>query len=261
MYNNDSDFYELLWQMNAELSPDFPYKNEMLMLRYGFDSDCAAYRSVLEEFEIDSEYIYHPTAYYTMILVSLIPIENGDFSLMSKLRYDTYELLCQQMERDGYYLEAQKLHFLLLVIYQLQNNEKKMKYHIRKGLELAMDHELYFGAAFYERLYKVPIDKILKDFPKEFANKIQYLGNVIHKGNAKFLDSGKNPSYLSILSSNEFEYAFLANQGYTNREIAQSKKISEKIVSRKYSEIYDKLGVKSKQELIDLINKTHKMKI
>jgi len=258
MYNCSPDFNSIMLSMQKELLEDFPYKKEMLLLRYGFDTDNTVYKSVLEEFFVDPTYNYHPSAYYILILLSIIPIQNGDFSLMSKLRYDTYELLCQEMEREGHFLEAQKLHYLLVVCYQLQNNAQKTEFHIHKGLQIAFEHKFYFVSAFYSRWYQAPTKKVLLDFPTDFSEKIQHFGNYIQENQAKFSNSQNNPLYLGLLSGIEFEYAFLANQGYTNREIAMKRKISEKKVSKIYNIIYDKLGVKNKQELIDLINISHK---
>lgn len=259
MFENNTEYDSILFSLNAALSEDFPYKKEMLTLRYGFDADNTAYKSVLEEFSVDSGYIYHPSAYYTLMLVSFIPIQNGDFSLMSRLRYETYELLCQQMEREGYFLEAQKLHYLLSVVYHLQNKEEKMEFHIRRGLQLAKEHELYFAAGFYARWYQTPTQKILRSFPSDFSKKVQTLGKLLQENQARFEESRQKPRYMSVLSGKEFEYAFLANQGYTNREIAKKQKTSEKTVSKIYNEIYDKLSVKNKQELVDMINCAHKV--
>jgi len=246
IYENNSDFDMLLWRMKMELSQNFAYKKETELLLFGFDADHVAYRSLLEKFAVDSGYLYHPSCYSVLALVAFIPIQNGEFSLMSKLRYDTQELICQQMERGGYYLEAQKMHYLLSVAYQLQNNTDKMETHIRCGLSLAMEHGLYYVAAFYERWYRAPTQRVLRDFPADFSQKIQSLGTAIQQKQARFEESHNDPSYITMLSDNEFEYAFLANQNYTNREIAQMMKASEKKVSRIYSEIYDKLGVKNK---------------
>jgi len=60
-----------------------------------------------------------------------------------------------------------------------------------------------------------------------------------------------------MLNNVELEYAFICNQGYSNREIADMKNISEKTVSRIFTEIYDKLGISSRKELIDIVNATH----
>lgn len=259
-YENSLLYDKLLVTLHQELAKDFPYKKEMMLLRYGFDADSGFYKSLLEEFSIDPQYSYHPSAYDTLLLVSLIPIENGDFSLLSKLRFDTQELLCCQMEREGHFCEAQKLHFLLVIVYQLQNDTRKTSFHIRRGLELAMEHALYYEAVHYANFYQEQTKSVLRSFPPEFAKRIRALASQVAESQQRFAKTRRTPSFLELLSGSEYEYAFLANQGYTNREIAQKHKISEKTVSRIYNEIYEKLGVTTKQELVDLINNTHRNK-
>jgi len=258
MFECNPRFEPLYLSFTQELAEEFPYQNEMRLMHFGFDADNTAYKSILDDFHIKTEYTYHPSAFYVAALVAFIPVQNGDFALMSRLRYDTQELLCQQMERDGHFLEAQKMHYLLAVCYQLQNNTAKTEAHIRRGLTLAQEHKLYFAAAFYERWYRNETRRILRDFPTDFSEKIKSLGAFIEEKLNKFSEMRGNKSYISELSGKEFEYAFLANQGYTNREIASKHKVSEKTVSRIYREIYDKLGVKDKQELVDLINGSHR---
>jgi len=257
-YENSSDFDSLLLRMNYELSQSFPYREDMQLIRYGFDADHVTYKSLLEDFTVDPEYVYHPSSFYVLALVSFIPIQNGDFSLMSRLRYDSQEVLCRLMERDGHFLEAQKMHYLLAVCYQLKNDTERMESHIRRGLTIAMEHELYYTAAFYGRWYPEATKKVLLSFPNDFSEKIQVFGSYIQKRQILFEESRNRETYMSSLSGREYEFAFLANQSYTNREIAVKYNISEKTVSKIFSRIYDKLGLNNRQELVELINSTHK---
>jgi len=258
IYENDPEYDIILWRLKFELSQDFPYKKEMMLLNYLFEVDYGYYGSILDDFSVDSDYVYHPTAFYVLLLITLIPIEAGDLSLLSRIRYDTYEALCQQMEREGHFFEAQQLHFLLLIVYQLQGNDEGSAFHIRRGLTLAMEYDFIFSAAFYRGYYLGQFDRVLEEFPRDFADRIRSSGELLHQRFMQFTESRQNPSFLGFLSDQEFEFAFLASQGYTNREIANRLNISEKTVSRKYSEIYDKLGITSKKALIEQINNTHK---
>jgi len=257
IYGDDGNFDATQRMLNDELSKDFPYKKEMMLFRYMLDANLGFYKPILDDFGIDPEYRYHPSAYHALSLVSIIPIENGDFSILSRLRYDTYELICQQMEHDGHFIEAQKLHYLLLVLYQLKQDKDRMLFHTRKGLEIAVEREFYWYAATYEHFYPNITRKALEDFPQEFSDTIHALGNAFQKKIVRFDLSLKNQTYFTLLSNKEYEYAFLANQGYTNRQIASKLHVSEKTVSKRYNEIYVKLGVKSKAELVAFINNTH----
>ncbi|HBL41330.1 MAG TPA: hypothetical protein DDY98_07115 [Ruminococcaceae bacterium] len=257
IYSNSPSYDRILSEMLSELITDFPHRNEMMLMRYGFDADNMLYQSILDEFFVSPEYIYHPSAYYTAILVSIIPIQNGDFALMKSLRYETYELLCQQMEYNGCFLEAQKLHYLLSVVYQLKNESQKMKQHIKCGLDIALRYRLYFSPALYAGWYPRQTKKVLKDYPADFAKKIINTANTMRQNPQGFEKARHIATYINFLSGKELEYAYLANQGYTNREIAKMHKVSEKNISKIYGEIYEKLKVHSKKELIDLINSTY----
>jgi len=257
IFCNSPDFKNTYNTFNEALTGDYPHKTEMIMFRYWFDSDFGSYKSILEEFFIDPEYTYHPSSYYLFLIASMLPIENGDMSILSKIRFDTYELLCQQMEHEGYYMEAQMLHLQLLGMFQLQGNQNKMHFHIRKALEIALKHKLYWNAAFSSHYFTTAFHKVLKDFPSDFSETIISTGNMLHKKLLEFESSGQSHSFLTVLSGKELEIAYLANQGYSNREVSHMMKLSEKTISKRYNAIYDKLGISSKKELSELINHTY----
>jgi len=248
---------DLLYEWNTEVSGEFPYKKEMLLLRSAFLLDYGYYKPIFDDFRVEPDYFYHPSAYRAFSLIALIPIENGRLSLLSKIRYDTQELLCQMMERDGYFFEAQQMHFLLLIVYQLKNDKENMRFHVRRGLQTALERDFYFYPAYYFGYYPDEFQEVLQEFPADFGKKLHALSAIIHESLKKFTAESKNPSFLGLLSDREFEYVFLASQDFSNSDVAQKLKVSEKIVSKMYAEIYDKLRVKNKSELIDLINRTH----
>jgi len=70
-----------------------------------------------------------------------------------------------------------------------------------------------------------------------------------------FTEKLKLIPYTAILSEKEYIFITYAIQGISNRDIAEQMKLSEKTVSHRFTVIYDKLGVKNKQELIDFIIK------
>jgi len=258
MFDNHADFNTILAELNTAYAVDFPYRKEMLLLRYDLESDAGYYKSLVEDFSIGPEYSYHPSAYYSLLILSLLTLVGGDLSLLSRLHYDTYEILCQQMEKEGHYLKAQELHYMLLIVYQLKEDEERMIYHTRRGLEIAMERKLYLNAALYEQYYPDVTRAVLKGFPQEFMSRICSLGLMLHENLVRFNESRTTPSYLGMLSEKDYKYAFQATQGYTNRQIALNLKVSEKYVSRKFTEIYEKLGVKNKQELVNKITSSHK---
>lgn len=256
--DNGPNFDTLYRAMKVELARRFPYQREMQLLQLGFEADLGYYKHLIDEFSIKLDYPYHPSSYNIFSIISLIPIANDNFKLLQNLRFDTYEVLCQQMEHEGFFLEAQKLHYLLLIVYQTQNNEERMLFHIRRGLELARDYNLYWNACNYYAYYPYTTDKVLVSFPTTFSDIIRTIGNKMHISYMRFSYSKNNSSFLGLLSSREFEIAFLASQGYTNREISGSLHISESNVAKSFNNIYGKLNISSKQELSKLIFNTHR---
>jgi len=252
--NNIRDYNRTLYEFNRLLAEDFPYKKEMLLFRYMLDQSNGRYASLLEGLNTEPGDEYHPSAYYMATQLSLCTLADNDFTLFSRLRYETYELLCTQMERDGYYLEAQLLHCLLIEIYRMQTNNEKMISHMRRALKIGLEHELYFYPAIHFFYYPDITKKVFKEFPKDFAEKISSLSDDVRKKYSNFADTRNELSYWNLLSKNEFVYISLAFQGYSNKQVASTLNRSDKYVSRMYSQIYDKLNVKNKNELIDLIN-------
>jgi len=191
-----------------------------------------------------------------MVYLSCISLIDGDVSLYSRLRFETYELECIRMERDGHFLEAQELHELLLEMYRMKSDDEMSLYHMRRDLEIAMEHELYFSPANNIYYYPGLTARVLEDFPAEFANKMRKLGAELHEKYIRFAQARDAQSYWDLLSEKEFVYITYAVQGYSNKEVSGMLKISEKAVSKRYGEIYDKLGVNNKQELVENIKRT-----
>ncbi len=245
-------------ELLRELRGDFPYKRELELFRYSVEMDYGSYGSIFRDFHIDPAYCYQSAADGMIAIISLIALVNGDLTLLSKLRYESYEHICQMLERRGLYLEAQQLHYSLVVVYQLQENEEKMRVHIRRALELAQEHELYFYAGYYRGFYPEVTDKVLREFPQEFAETVCALGDTTRLSYAQYTYGKDRPSFLGVLSEEEFDFAFLSTQGYTNQQIAKKKKLSEKRVSKIFSDIYARLNLNNKQELVELVNGTHK---
>jgi len=253
------DFEHSFSSFNASLAEDFPHKAEMLLLRCLLDVDSGYhYKFLLNGFRIRANEAYHPSTYDIIAFLSVFSLSNGDFSLLGKLRFESYEMLCMRMEHDGHFLEAQALHYVLLEIYQMQADEEMMLYHARCGLNISLEHDLYLSSALNLFYYPDIAQKVLADYPSDFSEKILALSRGLHEKYVKFANVRSSASYMSILSDREFAFVTLATQEYSNREIARMLKISEKTVSKRYNEIYEKLGIKNKQELVELISSVNR---
>jgi len=255
VYDSDVEEYDrFLLAFHMELAQDFPHQKEMQLLRYRMDANYLCYQNLWDGFRVEASYPYHPSAYEMMKNLSLLSLIRGDFALFSKMQFDVFETNCLQMEREGHFAEAQELHLLLVELYQIQANLEMALHHMRRAMGIAMERELYLRPAVHAFYYPEVTKNVLADFPEDFAAKMLALGREIHAMYVKFSASQQNSSFLSVLSDRDYLFISLAVQGRSNRETARQLKLSEKTVSKRYNDIYEKLNIKSKQELVELVN-------
>jgi len=259
-YKLDLPAFEKYFELFSKLlSTDFPHKNDMQAWRFQLCLDSGYnYKYILDNFKISSTENIHPSAYSLMFIYSIISQADGDFSMYSRLRFENYEIACMRMEEHGFFFEAQELHYFLLEFYQMKSNEEMMLYHLRCGLKIAYDHKLYYWAAAHVYYYPEITKKVLKEFPNDFADTMNELGQTLHEKYVAFTARKNTTPYLGILSDKEIKLATFAVQNISNQEVAKHLNISEKTVSKRYTVIYEKLGVKNKKELADLIIRSQK---
>jgi len=159
--------------------------------------------------------------------------------------------MCIQLESVGSYFEAQLLHIIMVYIYQAQANTEYALHHIRCALNLAEKNELYFLPAMNYYYLHEAFHAVFKDFSDEFMTKIQLSANPIYEGYINYTVHFNKPTFFSKLSQNDYKFAILATQGYSYSDVAKILNVSKSYVTRRYSEIYQKLGVKNKQEFSD----------
>jgi len=254
--NRAEEFKQLLAAFNSALSEDFPHKKDMLLFLFRMNHDSGHFKDILEDFHILPNDGYHPSSYDTMAFLSVGTLSDGDPSLFSKIRFDSYELHCLRMEQDGHFYEAQELHYILLEMYQIRSDFEMAEYHLRRGLEIAYEQNLIHRAAINVFYYATLTKKVLQDFPDDFADKVISLGNILHEALARFEKSQHRDSYWGLLNEKEFVYITFAVQGYSNKDVSRTLGVSEKTVSRIYNDIYDRMDVKNKKALVELILRT-----
>jgi len=257
-YENDQDDFNCsLYTFRFSLSDDFPYKKEMQLLRYWLEADFGYYSPLTEGLHFSSEGAYHRSAWGTAAALSVYALTNGDFSLFPQIRLEIYELACLLLEQEGQLFEAQMLHCGLVSAYQMQANNSMMITHLHRALEIAFSNELNLNPAILTYYYPDVAKKALSDFPVDFAKRVRTLGCDLHDRYVEFSKmQGKEP-YWSILADSEFALVSYAVLGISNREISRMLNVSEKTVSNRFGEVYAKLNVKNKAELVALANTTH----
>jgi len=241
-------------ELQVTLAKDFPYKKEMEIVTPWLNTVLVQFSSVSESLNLNVCYYYSPSVIPLISYLSFYHIAEDLQKMTTHTYYDTYELLCRQIELTGAYYEACEAHLALFCAYCLVLNEEAMLFHLRSGMNIAMEHNLPLLPACYFFYYFDAFQKIIEEYPKEFVEKIKINSKKISESISKFTEKNDITKIYSCLSSKDYRYILFALNGCTNKQVAQIMNISERTATNRYSEIFNKLGISGKKQLIELID-------
>lgn len=232
------------------LSADFPRKKEMELFLPWLDFIIGQVGRIPEKLNVDPAYDYHPSAWYLNTFLSAFNhTKANDYTPNTKCS-EPFVTLCRIAERDGYYVEGQELHVSLFMFHYFANNKGAMEYHLRNAVRLAYEHDLLYAIADIEAYYPDAVNAVLCEYPDSFAERIRKNSNKIIDNYSRFTKKASITNVYERLSKSDFRYAFYAIEGYANKQVADICGVSERTVAKRYNDIYDKLGINSKKELI-----------
>jgi len=237
--------------MNLLLSADFPCKKEMELFLLWLDFTVGRIGNIPNKLNTDPAYEYHPTAWYMSAFLSVFNYDGMNEETTNTKCTEPFGTLCRLMERDGCCVEAQELHMVLFIYQYGMNNNEAMQYHLRKAVRLAYEHGLLYVLADAETYYADAVNAVLNEYPDSFADRIRQKSLKIYENFSRFAEKSEKTSIYAKLSKNDFRFVFYAVEGFSNNKVAGICKVSQRTVATRYNEIYEKLGVKSKQELVD----------
>jgi len=251
LYDPGIDRKHYYYSMTLQLSKDFPFCREMRLLLPLFDFFTGQFVNIPEKLRDESRYEYHPSALYLFAFLSVFNLlENGsDTDSLSWL--DPYKTLCRIMESNGYYLEAQALHSALFVSYYALHDRESMRYHLAKTIDLAFRHDLIYAVADAEYYYSEEFRPMLQEYPDSFASQIRRSGKIIYENYVHFTKTADITMLYSKLSKSDYRFLIYALEGLTNKQVADICHVSERTVAKRYNDMYNKLGINSKQELLN----------
>jgi len=232
------------------LSEDIPRKKEMELFLIWLDYIIGQIGKIPEKLNTDAAYEYHPSAWYMNAFLSAF---NYDGNTPDPKCTEPFVTLCRLMERDGYYVEAQEMHFLLFISHYIAHNEELADYHLRRAVSIVYEHNLIFSVANATIYYADAVNAVLSEYPDSFAERIHKNCKIIIDNFSKFAKKASISNIYDRLSKSDYRYVFYAYKGYANKQIASICGVSERTVANRYYEIYNKLGINSKQELINQI--------
>jgi len=250
--NNCIKFKDNYNKLTSELKKDFPRKKEMSSLIYEIDENLGLVEYTVKKFDINSNYQYHESFYAHLASLCFMALFNSGKTNISEKDLIPYEYICKTLENKGYYADLQNIHLCLGNVYGLIANIDKMVFHYKKMFDLTQKYNLFYLPASTYFFYSKAFDEALISYPEDFKNKIKRLSNDVHTRFLQFSNSTISNNFYSLLKNKDYIYILLANQGYSNKEVARIIDTSESNVANKYSAIYGSLNVKNKNELVNL---------
>lgn len=251
-FSNYGEIFDIYAELTILMQKNFPHRKEIEILLHEADACLGANSYFINEFHVDSDYSYHPDFMAHLTVMSCFSIFISDVSRLVANDLIPYELSCANYEREGYYSDSLAIHLYLSLIFALMDLPEKMMSHLNSALTLAEKYELYWLPSMQYYYFKNIFDTALVDFSDDFASTIRDLAADVHERFTRFTSMESFETVLNILSSKDFILVYYAIQNKTNKEIAALLGISEKTVSKKYSIIYETLGISGKGELVNL---------
>jgi len=240
-------------RLNLLLNEDFPYKKEMELFLPWLDCNLARFRTAGERLDKDPTYEYHPSARYTCAWLSLLRYSSENMAEIPKFTLEPYEILCGLAERDGHYTEAQELHFILFTACFMIHEKDAMLYHLRRVLHIACEHDLLPVAADMASYYPDVFESVLSEYPASFAEKLRENSRLLYRNFLRFAENRNRTKLYARLSKNDYRLVLYAYSGCSNKKVAGMLQVSERSVASRYNELYNKLGVAGKAELVALM--------
>lgn len=235
--------------LNLALEEDFPYCREMRFLLYEFDALVGDAKYFSHDFSIEPGYYYQPSAMQHITMLTGYSLCMKLLHNPQKLDLSLYELSCSTLENSRHYMELSGMHTCLCSVYVLQSKSELARLHLRKALEIAQEHELYWFPATFYSFFSELFDQILRDFPIEFAKKMAQFGREIERRYQAFAKIESVENFYTLISRKDYPYVYYAMQDFSAEKIAELTKLSVATVNSRYHALYKKVGVKSRKEL------------
>jgi DNA-binding CsgD family transcriptional regulator len=205
----------------------------------------------------------HPAAkvYYVKYLsMSAFAIASGmesmqgvdGVSLMGLLPRAIEPLITQAVV-DGTIISEIYLRLSCASAYYNSGDVDKAIYHIDRAIALSLPDGLYGILAEHCRHFGGMLEEKVALVDEEAADRVRELNAVYSRSWARLSGAVRNRAIAYDLTDREREIAKLVAFGYTNKEIAQIKYISESTVKQTILRIVQKTGVKDKSEFSNIL--------
>lgn len=243
-------FQSAYFELKLVISTLLPKWQELQFLLTDLEAYFKGIETYIDDFSID------PVHSYPKEILPFLCMQSMYTSLMRKTvnneRCDLnpYELQCQWMEREGYLLAAERTNLYLSMYDYSCNENEKGNWHLQRTLELAQRTHDYLCIVEVYQFIAPYVDETIKRLPAKEADAIhsviaQYWTNV-----QAFFKSSAKEAIAFQLDLLDVKLIICAQMGETIKEISAELKLSSSTIRRKYTRIYQILGVNNKAEMI-----------
>jgi len=242
---------EMLDIFYKEIATAKQHKEELMFMKQQVDSYLNGYTSISNPFDIDLD------THYSKGFLPFLAEENVFSDLCSfytdspRSSIASHEIICMNLENQGYFYAALYIHFHIAVMYSLVQNTKKREQHLKKAFDMALKYECFSGLAFYLWLYPDFIPFLRKNYPPETVDMLLNTSNRRMETSKAFLKYSAGSEILQILTREDHRLICLARSGYSIPQMAELEKVSTSTIKQWLGKLYKKMGVKTKKELIE----------
>ncbi|GEM_PF-2081691 len=227
------------------------HQDELLLIKRELDSVIYGTSQFSEPLEIDID------SCYSKGFLPFLAEENA-YSDVCSLYTDaprnttaSHEIICMELERNGYFHAAMLIHLYLSIMYSFFRNENKRDLHIRKAVDLTLKHENYSLFALFLVFYQEGILVIKKYYPKETVDLLQKASNTWLRAYPAYLKYHINFNTLLDLTELDYTLLFWARTGSSINQMALLEDVSVSTIKKQLGKLYRKMDVRNKRELLE----------
>lgn len=206
----------------------------------------------LENFILNRHYNYSKESLPYLILLETYTSLITAYTSNKMVNPVFQESACIFMKQNNYVFSEITLHIYLSMMYKENNDNENYESHIHEALLIAEKNDILLPFVIGFKFIHNEIMKFITDNESSVIKRIPQIVRIFHANSEKFFQSNNITKIYYTLNPEELKLIENARAGLTNKEIAKLNNISESYVSKKYFELYKKMGVSSKKELVDI---------
>jgi len=161
----------------------------------------------------------------------------------------SHEITCRTIEAQGYYFYAMYTHLCLSMLYSAYSITEKERLHMKQAIEIALEHNVLFTLSLSVGYHLDTARDFLKKYPPEVTERILALTETFKNARNGYAEYKGNKTILAKLREDDYTLITLCLTNCTIEEIAARFGLSRSGINKRLANLYDKLGVKSKNEL------------